>query len=93
VPDNSDPQVALEALARHLDLRHLTITRPSASRPCLRVTSRAAARLAEDIYAGRGWYWWSWAERISPVTQPAAAAAKIAQVLHTTPQPATGQTR
>ena len=86
MPDDPDPQAALETLAAALDPSQFTIvTQRTGTRPArLRVVSRAASRLTEDIYAGRGYYWWSWAERISPTTDPAAAAAKITQVLHTT---------
>jgi hypothetical protein len=54
----------------------------------LRVISREANRLTEDVYvapAGDGtwWFWWSWAERITSAEQMAEAAAKIAHVLAT----------
>jgi hypothetical protein len=49
---------------------------------CLRVTSRCAPQLAEDVYAGRGFYWYSWAERIASCDDPSGAAAKVARVLH-----------
>jgi hypothetical protein len=57
----------------------------SPARSRLRVASKHADQLSEDIYAGRGHYWWSWAEPISPLTDPAAAAAKVARVLHAAP--------
>jgi hypothetical protein len=47
----------------------------------LRVTNRAAPQLSEDVYAGGGWYWYSWAERIAACDDPGAAAGKVAQVL------------
>lgn len=78
-----DPRLALETLAAELDpsaLASTLVTRPG-RQPCLAVASRHASRLAERIYAGNGWYWWSWSERISPVTDPTAAATKIAAVL------------
>lgn len=86
-----DPSAALTTLANAVDASEFSITsiaRPGRP-PRLRIASRHAAQLAEDIYAGRGYFWWSWAERISPLTDAAAAAAKIARVLHAHP-PGTG---
>jgi len=81
---NPDPEAALDALADAIDSRQFTVTRmPAAGRlHRIRVISRASGRLADDIYAGRGCFWWSWSERIGPVTDPAGAAAKIARVLY-----------
>lgn len=52
----------------------------------LRVRNRDAEQLAEDIYAapdetGAWFFWWGWAERFAPVSDPAAAAAKVTRVL------------
>ena len=76
---------ALEQLAAGLDPRQYAAAfiRKSGP-PCLRVTSRTAPQLSEDIYAGRGWFWWSWAERLAGLGDPAAAAAKVARVLRAT---------
>jgi hypothetical protein len=41
------------------------------------VTSRHA-QFGDDIYADHQAFWWSWAERIAPVTEPAAAAGEPA---------------
>ncbi len=54
--------------------------------PSLHVVNPAAAALAEDVYAGPGrdgqwWFWWSWAERIAPGADVAAAATQIRRVL------------
>jgi hypothetical protein len=48
---------------------------------CLRISNRRASQLTEDVYAGRGFYWWSWAERIGGCDDPADAAAKVTRVL------------
>jgi len=53
---------------------------------CLRVISREAARLAEDIYAapardGQWWFWWSWAEAIAGIEEVSATADRVAHVL------------
>ncbi len=85
--ESPDPSAALTTLADAIDPSNFTITsiaKPGRP-PRLRIASKHAAQLAEDIYAGRGYFWWSWAERISPLTDPASAAAKIARVLHTRP--------
>lgn len=78
----------LEGLAAELGRLGLItrITAPAGRIPSLHVVNPAAARLAEDIYAGRSqdgmwWFWWPWAERITPGDEPAAAAALIARVL------------
>src|SRR5262249_60366439 len=44
------------------------------------------ADIGEDIYTADGWFWWSWAERITPVGEVPAAAAKVATVLGVVPQ-------
>jgi hypothetical protein len=41
-------------------------------------------------YQRHAGFYWSWAERIGPITDPAAAARKISSLLSTTPQPAHG---
>jgi len=80
-------QAALEALAAALDPGDFATTlianqdRP----PWLSVTSRHAD-IGEDIYTADGWFWWSWAERITPVGEVPAAAAKVATVLGVVPQ-------
>ena len=80
-------QAALEALAAALDPGDFATTlianqdRP----PWLSVTSRHAD-IGEDIYTADGGFWWSWAERITPVGDVPAAAAKVATVLGVVPQ-------
>lgn len=51
-------------------------------RPRLQVRNPDVPMLAEDVYAESGWFWYAFAERIAPDSEPAAAAAKIAHVLH-----------
>jgi hypothetical protein len=53
------------------------------------VTNRYAA-IGDDIYADHQAFFWSWAERIGPVSGPQAASRKISSVLRTTPQPTYG---
>jgi hypothetical protein len=50
-------------------------------RPRLHVRNRCAGVLAEDVVVEAGWFWYSFAERIAPVTDVPAAAGKIARVL------------
>ncbi|HEY5990293.1 MAG TPA: hypothetical protein VIV12_28490 [Streptosporangiaceae bacterium] len=83
---------ALERLAAELDPRAFatTLVAGEGRVPCLSVASRNAG-LAENIYAEGGWFWWSWAERLTPVAEVSAAAAKVAGVLRLTPEPAHGR--
>jgi hypothetical protein len=53
------------------------------SLPRLTVTSRHTA-IGEDIYADHQAFWWSWSERIAPLSEPGTAARKITSVLRTT---------
>jgi hypothetical protein len=84
-----DLHAALGGLAAQLDAGQFaaTLVTPLGRMPHLTVTNRHATRLSERIYAGHGSYWWSWAERISPLADPWQAAAKIAHVLHAADQP------
>jgi hypothetical protein len=77
---------ALERLAAALDPGEfaLTLTTSPGHPPCLSVASRHAA-IGGDIYADHRAYWWSWSEPIAPVTDPAAAARKIASTLRAIP--------
>ena len=49
--------------------------------PSLSVTNPQATALSEDVVAGDGWLWWSWAERLAPVTDISGAADAITRVL------------
>jgi len=84
-------RAALEALAAALDpgdfVTTLTAHRDRAA--CLAVTSRHAA-IGEDIYVADEWFWWSWAERIAPVSDVTTAAGKVATVLGAVPESARG---
>jgi S-adenosyl methyltransferase len=80
---------ALERLAAELDpgVFATTLVAGEGKVACLSVASRHAG-LAEDVCARDGWFWWSWAERLAPVTEVSAAAAKVAAVLRLLPGPA-----
>jgi len=77
---------ALERLAAALDLCEFATTLTTSPRhpPCLAVASRHAA-IGGDIYADHQAFWWSWSERIAPVTDPPAAARKISSTLRAIP--------
>jgi hypothetical protein len=79
---------ALEHLAAALDTGEFatTLTSHPGHPPCLAVTSRHA-QIGGDIHADHRAFWWSWGERIAPVTDPPAAARKISSALQ--PIPAT----
>ncbi|HEX9356363.1 MAG TPA: hypothetical protein VF933_21415 [Streptosporangiaceae bacterium] len=81
----SDLTADLEKLAAKLD-RHtyeVRLVMPEGRRPYVHVRNRHAGVLTENIYAGDGWFWFGWAERVAPVTDVAAAARTITQVLRT----------
>lgn len=91
-PGQAGASGALKQLAACFSPDHYRatlVTRPGQP-PCLTVTNRHATLLTEDIYAGHGWYWWPWAERLAPVTDPATAAARITRVLRARAEPAHG---
>ena len=73
----------LEALADNLSKRgfETRLDTPEGRMPSLLVTNPQASRLSETIMTGHGWFWWSWAERITAVADVAAAADVIARVL------------
>jgi hypothetical protein len=73
---------ALERLAAALDSgRYATVMVSGQRVPSLRVVSRNAPELTEDIYAGSGYFCGPSSEPIAPVTDVPAAAEKIAHVL------------
>ena len=84
-------RAALVALAAALDPRDfaVTLTVPPGRPARLTVTSRHAD-IGDEICADHRAYYWSWAERIGPISDPQAAARKISSVLRTTPQPTYG---
>jgi len=89
IREANSPKAALERLAAALDSRDYatTLLTSHGQTPRLTVVSRLTTALAEDIYAGNGWYWWSWAEKLAPIADVPAAARKIATVLRTIPEP------
>ena len=84
-------RAALVRLAAELDPRDFatTLTAAPGRAPRLTVTSRHAD-IGDDIWADHQAFFWSWAERIGPLSDPAAAARKITSVLRATPQPTYG---
>ena len=80
---------ALHRLDTALDPRDFTTTLTTSPDhpPRLAVTSRHAP-IGGDIYAGHRAYYWTWSERIGPISDPAAAARTIAATLRALPQPA-----
>lgn len=89
--DTTAPQDALEALGAVLDPGEFvtSLTSGYGCRPFLTVTSRHAA-IGDNIYADTTAYFWSWAERIAPSSDPRAAAAEISRVLGIAPGPSHG---
>jgi hypothetical protein len=78
----------LERLGEELERRGMQVRAvlPAGRVPSLYVVNPEARALEEHIYAGCGsdgawWFWWSWAERISPTEDLAAAATAITRVL------------
>jgi hypothetical protein len=84
---SSEDTTALEALAEALNAGQFAATITPGAAPHLRITNRHARQLSENIYAGHGWFWWSWAERIADYGDPAGAAAKVARVLRAVGEP------
>lgn len=82
---------ALERLAAALpgEVYATTLTCGQGWPPHLAVAHREL-RLTEGIYAQDGWYWWGWAERIAPITDPDTAARKVTSRLRAAPGPADG---
>jgi hypothetical protein len=89
--DTAASAAALESLADALDPRdHATALVAEQGRiPCLTISSRHTS-LTEDIRADSGLFWWSWAEPLGPMDDPAAAARKITNVLRTAREPSPG---
>jgi hypothetical protein len=81
---NQGPVTDLEKLAAELDGQAYAVTLVTAKgrRSCLSITNRRAVQLTENIYSDGEWFWWSWAQRIAPVADPAAAAAAVDRVLN-----------
>jgi hypothetical protein len=73
----------LERLAARLPATeyHARLVVTAGQPPRLHVRNRCAGMLAEDVLVEAGWFWYSFAERIAPVTDVPTAAGKIARVL------------
>ncbi|RFS85678.1 hypothetical protein D0T12_11805 [Actinomadura spongiicola] len=75
-----------ELVARGLRAR---LVLPRGQSPTLHVLNPDVSALTENILAEEAadgwWYWWSWAERIAPATEPTTAADRIARVLFAFP--------
>ncbi len=73
----------LEKLAAELDAKHYEarLVTHEGRRPFVHVRNRRAGMLTEEIYAGDGYFWYGWAERVAAITDVSAAAEKIAWVL------------
>ena len=84
----------LEALGADLSSRgFITMVMQGGGPPSVRVVSRAATQLSENVYAapagdGALWFWWSWAERIAPIGHVGVTADKVARVLRLSPSTA-----
>jgi len=77
----------LEKLAAELGARGFaaTITISDGRPPYLTAWNPDASALTEMILVDQGFYWWSWAERIGPASEAAAAASRVANVLADVP--------
>ena len=79
--------VQLDALADNLAARGFAAHAIQGGKhPCISVARRSAPQLSETVYTapaadGGWWFWWSWADRIAPVSEVESAAFKIAYVL------------
>ena len=54
--------------------------------PCVKVVNESATQLFEHVYAapaadGSWWFWWSWKDPITRITDIEVAALRIAYVL------------
>jgi hypothetical protein len=75
-------KLAAELGARGFEPRLITA---EGRRPSLTVTNPRVTALSENVVAGDGWLWWSWAERIAAVADVDAAAEAITRVLAASP--------
>jgi hypothetical protein len=90
-PERDPAVTALERLAAELDPSEFVTTLVTGDDhvPFLNVATRNP-QLSETIYALDGSFWWSWEERLTPLTDVPVAAARIVAVLHLIPEPARG---
>lgn len=78
----------LDKLAEELINRGLEawLMAPPGRVPSVYITNPHARALEENVYANQGrdglwWFWWSWAERISPADDLNRSASAITRVL------------
>jgi hypothetical protein len=89
-PERDAAVTALECLAAEMDPNEFVTTLVGDSQvPFLKVAT-SSPQLSETIYALDGCFWWSWEERLTPLTDVSAAATRIAAVLRLIPEPARG---
>jgi hypothetical protein len=86
--DRQAETAALEKLAVELGARgfETRLLAPEGWRPSLAVRNLIAPMLSETVLAQADWFWWPWADRISPVADVPAAADRIARVLAVVPR-------
>jgi hypothetical protein len=79
---DDDATVALEKLRTELEARGFAAQlETNAGRgQSLAVRNPRAPMLSETVTADAGWFWWPWADRISPVADVVAAADRVARV-------------
>jgi hypothetical protein len=90
-PGPSDGQAAaLDKLTAELRARSYQahLTAPAGRPPSLTVTNPQATVLAETVMVDATSFWWSWAERIGPVSDVSGVAIAIHRVLASTHSPA-----
>ncbi|HVB46127.1 MAG TPA: hypothetical protein VNF47_25940 [Streptosporangiaceae bacterium] len=84
-PDHEAAAAALGRLAGEMTAlgceAHLST--PEGRRPSLTVRHPAAPMLTKYVVADAEWFWWSWADRIAPVTDISAAARSVVRALAT----------
>jgi hypothetical protein len=80
---HDEKTAALERLAAALPSQTYAtmLTCGTGRQPALCIVNRDGPRLAGDVYAEDGWFWWPWAERIGQTGDPVIAAAMVAEVL------------
>ena len=77
---------ALEHLAAALDsAEFVTMLTTGPGRPPRLTVASRHAHISGDIYAGHRACYWSWSERIAPLTDPQAAARTISSILRAIP--------
>jgi hypothetical protein len=80
---HDEKTAALEGLAAAFPSQTYAtvLTCGTGRQPTLHIVNRDLPRLAGDVYAEDGWFWWHWAERIARTSDPVTAAAMVARVL------------